>query len=309
MMNEKLLKKLDNVIINELGKAINERHADNPIEEITEDTVFERLPDLYDEVKEIEFGQETGNTCKFMPKQYKQMVMRLIAPEHSFGYKVFQGETAVTVEAFLFLNYMDEKPICTGKATVLYSSIQEMDEYEGRAYCESTAKGLAESKALQKYGIGSWFSYRFEPEENPDLAADRLNKSDGANPVVVFDKNATATASSAHVQTETQPETEKKTEKNAETPIEKAIDVSERQSPDTQNQDMTLDEALALLADCGKAAAKGLTLGETAEKFPLNLAWMYIQSTISETNKKAITIIANNRPDIKEMFEAKNIKL
>lgn len=346
MINEKRLALLQNTMVSELCNAIDQRHPDNPLRMKTEEELFSRLPDLYDEAKEIQFGQETGQSYKFMPKQYKAMVMRLIAPEYMFSYKTYPGEFSVTVEAFLFLDFNDEKPICSGKATVPYSSASDMGEHEGKMYCESTAKGLAESKALQAYGIGSWFSYKYEPEENPDAAMDTMQKSGNLNPTIAYSETpqnaepTSATTSAPSTSTsveqpsdeakvvEPQEKKENKGKQNKRSIKQQKVEIAEssesgepevanaapeKEEPTEEKSDnasagLTLDEAMAIKADCGKAMAKGYTLGETANMFPMNLAWMYVNGA-SERNKEAIAVIVRNNSVFQKLFADKGITI
>lgn len=340
MINENRLNMLQEVMITELAKAITSRHPDKPVNRKDDVEVFSRLTDLYDEKKEVQFGKETGKSYKFMPKQYKEMVMKLIAPDSCFSYRTTgkDSDSSVTVEAFLYLNYSDEKPIATGKATVAYSSAPAEyndDEWGRKMYCESWAKGLAESKALQKYGIGSWYSYSYEPEDNPDEAINAMKQKEELNPQIAYDATTIDTANqteekSVDAEPNSEPEKADVTKEN-EIPDTNMVLKSEEESVNatvaeqsTKNEEMpivseqnddslentiSLEDAKKLPAECGKAKAKGLTLGQTADLHPGNILWMYTRGDVSEEGKEALLIIARNYPDIKASFIENGIDL
>lgn len=340
MINENRLNMLQEVMITELAKAIDSRHPDKPVNRYDDKEVFSRLTDLYDEAKEVQFGKETGKSYKFMPKQYKEMVMKLIAPDSCFTYRTTgkDSDSSITVEAFLYLNYSDEKPIATGKATVSYSSAPAEyndDEWGRKMYCESAAKGLAESKALQKYGIGSWYSYSYEPEDNPEEAVNAMKQKDELNPQIAYDATTTdmenqtekksveakpvnekesANTAKENEVSETNMETDTREDsvittvaeqhaENVETPI-----VSEQNDRSLENS-ISLDDAKNLPAECGRAKDKGLTLGQTADTYPGNILWMYTKGDVSEEGKEALLVIARNYPDIKASFIENGIKI
>ena len=179
-INQKRLELLQNVMADTLTSAINERHPEAPIKRFSEEELFSRLPDLYDVKKEVEFGQETGREYKYMPKHYKEMVLRLIAPFAGFQYRIDCNEAGYSVTALLYLDCRekDQNPVSIGEAFVSFASVdQNMTEDEKKSFAKATAKGLAESKAMQKFGIGIWHTYQYEPEENPDEAEAQLQRN------------------------------------------------------------------------------------------------------------------------------------
>ena len=83
---------------------------------------------------------------------------------------------------------------------------------------------------------------------------------------------------------------------------------AERSIADVTDDGLTLEQAMNLPADNGKAKDRGLTLGETTEQYPGNLLWMYVSDGTSSLNKKAIEVIVKNNPELLELFSARNIK-
>ncbi len=331
-INQKRLELLQNVMVDTLTSAINERHPEAPIKRFSEEELFSRLPDLYDVKKEVEFGQETGREYKYMPKHYKEMVLRLIAPFAGFQYRIDCNEAGYSVTALLYLDCRekDQNPVSIGEAFVSFASVdQNMTEDEKKTFAKATAKGLAESKAMQKFGIGIWHTYQYEPEENPDEAEAQLQRNQDqtyADPVGTNSKNSKEPVSSEKEQkaeetdnpltqdkdTQTQ---EKQSESEAVKPKRgrkpKAQTVEENSVTETveeqedvgSDQGLPLEKALALPADCGKAQAMGLTLGDTAAQYPGNIYWMYCNDDASESNKKAIEVIVRNDPSLAQFFK------
>lgn len=331
-INQKRLELLQNVMVDTLTSAINERHPEAPIKRFSEEELFSRLPDLYDVKKEVEFGQETGREYKYMPKHYKEMVLRLIAPFAGFQYRIDCNEAGYSVTALLYLDCRekDQNPVSIGEAFVSFASVdQNMTEDEKKTFAKATAKGLAESKAMQKFGIGIWHTYQYEPEENPDEAEAQLQRNQDqtyADPVGTNSKNSKEPVSSEKEQkaeetdnpltqdkdTQTQ---EKQSESEAVKPKRgrkpKAQTVEENSVTETVEEQedvgsdhgLPLEKALALPADCGKAQAMGLTLGDTAAQYPGNIYWMYCNDDASESNKKAIEVIVRNDPSLAQFFK------
>ena len=347
MMNEKRLNLLQQVMINDLAEEINKHKEPDEKIEPTEEAVFANLKSIYEEKKQIEFGQETGNSYRYMPKQYKKMVMRLISPECMFSHKTITTETAVTDECYLFITNTDEKPVATGKATVTYSSVidESMGEYEKKLYCEATAKGLAESKALQDFGIGSWYSYQFEAEENPDEAVANMTEKAGTVPKLALEDNTESSETSGsnieeksikeEGSKENLPDEDKKENETDDevTKVQSAFEnamnvtteeaaqemVSDTEPENTEqaveaqvSKDVTIsyEEALDMPAEVGKASSRGWTLGYTAEKYPHNIIWMYKNSgEISDAGKAALVVIAKNNSVVAADFAANGVNL
>lgn len=331
-INQKRLELLQNVMVDTLTSAINERHPEAPIKRFSEEELFSRLPDLYDVKKEVEFGQETGREYKYMPKHYKEMVLRLIAPFAGFQYRIDCNEAGYSVTALLYLDCRekDQNPVSIGEAFVSFASVdQNMTEDEKKSFAKATAKGLAESKAMQKFGIGIWHTYQYEPEENPDAAEAQLQRNQDqtyADPVGTNSKNSKEPVSSEKEQKAdetdnplTQDKDTKAQEKQSESEAEKpkrgrkpkaqtveensVAEMVEEQEDVGSDQDIPLEKALALPADCGKAQAMGLTLGDAAAQYPGNIYWMYCNDEASELNKKAIEVIVRNDPSLAQFFK------
>lgn len=323
MINEKRSELLQNTLLAEIAKKINARKGEDAKIAPTEDEVFTNLTEVYDEIPEMEFGQPTGKVTKYMPKVYKEMIMRLIAPNFAFSYRTNYGEYAVTVEAFLFLSYGETQPVTQGKATIPYSAAPDSEgtEYQRKAYCESMARGLAESKAYQKYGIGCWFNQQIEPDDDPEKAVQKAKAEEGMNPEIATIPTTTAptptpvsneasepTIPKTNVETST-PDPEPVNKKKNITVNDPAEEINEDSVPTSSNEEMPLDKALSLPCEIGKAATQGLTLGETAEKYPANLVWQYVQPNISQDSKTAIKVIVKANPELAQLFAEKNIVL
>ena len=196
-------------------------------------------------------------------------------------------------------------------------------------YCESAAKGLAESKALQKYGIGSWYSYSYEPEDNPEEAIEAMKQKDELNPQVVYPTTATTETlnqvdeKSVDAEQDSKQKVTNPTKDNESPATDIVVEMTKNSVDATASEQGTeskeepnlsvpndvplkntisLEEAKKLPAECGRAKDKGLTLGETAETYPGNILWMYTKGDVSEEGKEALLVIARNYPDIKTSF-------
>lgn len=284
------LKLLQMSLLEELSAQINKRlsaEGKTPISASADD-VFKNLIHLYDEKRELEFAQETGRSYKFMPKKYKAMVMRLVAPNYCISTKIQSSDAGVTAEAYLFLTPESAKPVAQGKQFLPFDKAPDSleTEAERKAYIEATAKGLAHSKAYQEFGIGSWYSYQYEPEDNPDIVVNLLKEQDDLNPVIGY-------GNCSQDETESGPQI---SQPSFSSP-----------SSDTPKSDppaaISLEEARNYPAPLGKAKSKGLTLGETAESYPANIYWMYRQSELSEYDKAAIRTIAASSPKVYDIFQ------
>ena len=350
-MNTDYLNLLQNTIIAELAKDMNKRLGDDNTKEIrpTADEVFANLPLLYETVEEKSFGTEaTGRSYRHMPKRYKAMVMRLIAPEHypevKITYKVNADNQPIGVcaEARLYLNANDSKPVAYGKQYLSYSSVNEPfpDDTDLHAYVESMVRGIALSKMYQEFGIGSWYSYRYEPEENPDATLVQMENSDKVAPIKAYDDSEIQEfgikpeETPAAAEDQTKPESPKTDEPVPETdssakdetiPVEqpdkktsakpdKASTKGTGKASKKQKPGISLEEAKALPAPIGKAATMNLTLGETEKQYPGNILWMYshvndIASEERDKVKEALIVITLNNPLIQNMFKDKNVEL
>lgn len=315
-MNNEMLSLLQNAMLRELGKAIKQHNPDFAVESCTADTVFANIESIYDEIPEKEFGEPTGRVMKFMPKRYKEMIMRLISPECAFSYKRNESDFSMSIEAFLFLNREDTKPVSSGTATVLYSSIDDsnMDDFAKKRYAETIARGLAESKALQKFGIGSWFHYEME-EENPEVMLDQVKQKTDLVPTLPPVSSDLSDRSEADPVTEPNDEKGKKNRKKVEkadkvtSPTEKSVEITQpvKEEPVQQNDSNMGDVASARKTICTIGKANGMTLGEIEEKYAANLVWQYTQSEC--TYKDDLRVIILNNPDLSNYAKERGVEL
>lgn len=345
------LELLNKTIICQMANDINKKLHDENKEKIeaTPESVFENLHMLYDTFEEKAFGEPTGNSYRYMPKRYKAMVMRLIAPEYYPEVKITyvcdddKNPIGVCAEARLYLNNDASRPVAFGKQYLSYNSVSEQieDEREKRAYAESTVRGIALSKAYQEFGIGAWYTYTFEPEENPDAALAGMNSHDGISPTIPIiaygDNNTQASDSIEDVDAktsqnaaiaETVPNIPEKAVPSADSKANADKDTKNKtaakkvgktstggkatktsaENSSTENNS-ALEKARAMMAPIGKAADLNLTLGETEERYPLNILWMYMQTSISGEVKDSLKLIALNNIKILNAFKEKGVPL
>lgn len=316
-MNNEMLSLLQNAMLRELGKAIKQHNPDFVVERCTADTVFANIESIYDEIPEKEFGESTGRVMKFMPKRYKEMIMRLISPECAFSYKRNESDLAMSIEAFLFLNREDTKPVSSGTATVLYSSIDDsnMDDFAKKRYAETIARGLAESKALQKFGIGSWFHYEME-EENPEVMLDQVKQKTDLAPTLP--PASSDLSDRSEMDSTTEPTNNDKEKKNRKKPEktdkttsqkEKSVETTQpvKEEPVQQSNSNMGDIISARNTICTIGKAHGMTLGEIEEKYAANLVWQYTQSECDY--KDALRVIILNNPDLSNYANERGVEL
>lgn len=330
-MNEIYLSLLQKNILKELARKAKE-HAPEGL--ITEENVMENLAYIWDEIREKQYGQETGRVLKFMPKRYKEMVMRLISPTAAFTYSMDKVDALIVCKALLYLDRLDNKPVSIGQASVNLNDFGTDDSGTTIVQqAEALAKGLAESKALQKMGIGIWFSYDLE-EENSEVLINEAQNRDTLNPtfvnpeptpkpekaseegalVPVLETDSTDNKSSEAMDKDVSDDTAAGTDtlppevESSDVPAEKKSKGTQRkQEKEAPSTSITLEDALALPADCGKAKGKGWTLGETVEKAPMNLFWMYNQESCF--HKEAILVIARANETVGNIFKDYNIEI
>lgn len=358
-MNTEYMNLLNQTIITTLADDINKKLKEENKQQInpTPEEVFANLPMLYETVQEKAFGEVTGNSYRFMPKHYKAMVMRLVAPEYYPDVKISYSKqedgtlTGVCAEAKLFLNQADGRPVATGKQYLSFNAIEETfkDESDRRSYVESTVRGIALSKAYQEFGIGSWYTYRFEPEENPNAILAAMSDGDMVNPTVAYgddgvqheavgdtenggnsestsdeqkqpvqemqDQETASPAQDTDAKSDGQaaksPEENTPEENTPETESDKADSKNKgaKTAKGKKTSGSPLDAARSRKAPLGKAADMNLTLGETETIYPGNIFWLYMQPSISSEDKDALKLIALNNPTIKNMFEDRGIKI
>ena len=296
-------------LIAELAKNINEKNG-NSNEEPSPEYVFNNLDKIYEEEEKIEFGQKTGEKTKYMPKQYKEMVMRLISPTYSILTNVEWFDDHVTANANLFLDRMDTKPISTAKSCYYFERMDSnLSEAEKRSTAELAARGYAESKCLQKFGIGAWFKGSVDAEDNPDRVKIE-NKSGGQfEPVVITEEenkntitnNETSSQLNNSIPSEVSDESEQINFFNF------MSEQTENKEPSSQNTStISYDKALSIMVDIGKAAEKGYNLGDVIKKTPRHLVWLY-KNGCGEEVKNAINVIINTNDDIKALFAEENL--
>jgi len=283
-----------NTLVSELAKAITEKGTEC---KNTKEDVFEKLPFLYEEIVEEEFGQKTGNIKKYLPKRYKEMVMRLISPMSSIISRPTYFDDHVRVDSSLFFDRCDDKPIASAVGYFYFSKITDADPDTVKSVAESAARGIAESRCLEKFGIGSWFERGFQPEDAPEEFLDKQDKNSDFKPDIPAQPEAPTNVE--------EKSEEKPTEEPSTSTKENPTPEKKKRGPkkSTTISSLDLEEVLALPAEIGIAKNKGYSLGDVVNNCPLNLRWMYVQKDISPEGKAAIKRIALSDEKIKASFE------
>lgn len=305
-----MLELLNKVFLNTLRQAILEKNPDAKLE--TAEDIFDHLDSIYDEYSVKEFGDETGKV-RFMPLRYKMIVMRIVFPRYHFKYKVIHGDTACSVDANLFLDLSDTVPISCGSVTIPYPHEGELSEMESKHNTELTAKGVAESKALQKFGIGSWFQFEAKEEspevvveqlkENSDFVPQKLSDDTEENSMMLPDpeKNIAGTPAlneesvASFFNGNDIPSEEN--DPISENPVSKNSDSADTEpalpEDGEKNEAYDLDSARSVIVDIGRKA--GLAIGSVEKTHPQNLIWLYAQPECTIKDALRIVILNNER--------------
>ncbi len=327
MLNTDNFALLQGVMLESMAKEINKKLPESDQIGSSAEEVFKNLTSISETVVDRSFGEDNGS-YDYMPLQYKSMVMRLVAPEYCPSVRtMLLNDEGVYAEAFLFLSPEDTKPVASGKMFVSFSSVRERfpkDETQNlRFFTEELAKGSALSKAYEKFGIGSWFKRKFTSDDNPDKVLSDLESQNKVQPVTAYDTESGKTTPETEAPVPAQestpapaPEAEK-----PQAPVKPAKEPAKAkaakadtpavpsEAPEADNDlQVTLEEAKTMKATVGKAASMGLTLGETAEKFPGNILWMYTQD-VSAEEKAALSVIAKSNPKISDLFKQRGVAL
>ncbi len=196
--------------------------ADKQIATDDLDAVMENITVLCEKVAKLEFGQPTGEYYQYLPKEDKEMVMRLIAPTHTLTsscewlYATPSGfipdrvtkddKRVLRASAVLYFDRNDTRPVATySKVYELDRLFEDADSYESasieqKSNAEGLARGIAETRCLSKFGIGEWFDNDTDPEKR---LSDADNKKAAINaPVVAFDTTSPAPAASEQAKPE-----------------------------------------------------------------------------------------------------------
>lgn len=326
MLNTDNFTLFQGVMLESMAKEINKKLPQSDQIGSSAEEVFKNLTSIHETVVDRSYGEDNGS-YDYMPLQYKAMVMRMVAPEYCPSVRPTILDDGVVAEAYLYLSPEDNKPVAYGKMYVSFASVRERfteAETENiRFFTEELAKGSALSKAYEKFGIGSWFKRKFTTDDNPDQVLADLESQNKVQPITAYDTEPVKATPEAKAPVPAQedtpapaPEAEKpkapvKTAKEHETAktAKAETPAAQPEEPVTDNDlQVTLEDAKSMKASVGKAASMGLTLGETAEKFPGNILWMYTQN-VSAEEKAALSVIAKSNPKISDLFKQRGIDL
>lgn len=333
-MDQKNFSLLQGVMLDSMAKEINKKMPEDGRIGSSAEEVFNNLPSIYEMAVDRSFGEDNGS-YNYMPLQYKAMVMRLVAPEYCPSIRAEKTDNGVFAEAFLYLTPEDNRPVASGKMFVSFASVRERftdaEQENILFFTEELARGSALSKAYEKFGIGSWFKRKYTMDDNPDEVLADLENQDKVQPVTAYETESvkeTPVSEELTPAQETVPTTalaetlrqddgsnvpkNEQSVPDATTPDNPAepgkAEESVSQSAADNSLQINLEEAKAMKATIGKAADMGLTLGETAERFPGNILWMYTQD-VPVKDKVALTVIAKSNPEISGLFKQRGIAL
>ena len=180
-------------LVKMLGEKINkvfEKLGKKKIDTSNTMEVMSNMDALYEEVDVLEFGEPTGEKYRFMTKEDKLMLLRIISLTASIDttcewakVRVSQSDdTEVSVlkaSASLKFDRNDTNPVATYHKTWIADRLMEVPidqaSIEDRSNAENLARGLCETRCLSKFGIGQWFG-----EADPEKDLSKLDNASGA---------------------------------------------------------------------------------------------------------------------------------
>ena len=295
--------------------------------------VMTNLDDLYNEGDVMEFGSPTGEKYKYLSKEDKMILLRIISLTASIRSSCEWIDMtdddkkppvkALRTYAEMYFDRNDSRPVVTYQK--VWTAKRLMDNefanttLDERANAEALARGICETRCLSKFGFGAWFGQDTDPETEL-IEKDNANSSVAtvATPTVIESPSLTDIPDTTQDEVPfetwintpvTEPEPSKVKEEKKKETVKKAKEPEPIVPSETIN--LTLDEARAVKATVGIAASKGFTLGVIADDEKMkrtNLCYIYIHSHNAK-EKAAIRVIAENDEVVKASFEDKGVSL
>lgn len=159
---------------------------------------------LFNEGDILEFGAPTGEKFKYLSKEDKSLLLRIIAPTAYIDSNCewsemtdVEGKPAVKVLkswAYVFYDRADSKPVAKYQKTWTLERLLGKNfastTLEERANAEALARGLCETRVLSRFGLGCWFGSEKDPEAQ---LIENDNELGGNNIKVVMPEESVAT--------------------------------------------------------------------------------------------------------------------
>lgn len=269
--------------------------------------------DIKSSVKEV---QAFDTVESYLPLSSKKIWMRTKYPNACIRYIIkAKTDDYITMEARVYndCNLSEESYIGSGlisvtREEIYQKSAQMMTPIEAQLAMEPMARGRAATRALADAGFGLQFYDKFNEPDGDQIDADNAAKLEKDNEFKPQKPDAASTTLDKEAETKKVSNKTKRSEVLFSDDTTTDTEITAKITTPSPTV-ITLEEARSLLADCGKARERGLTLGECEQQNPLNLKWMYLQESCSENNKDAIALIAKNNEKLMEYFKADNIAI
>ena len=295
---------IKNWISNLLAPAMKENGC--PSEVRTQENVMNNLYYL---------SKEDGRGSRYIPLQYKRMIEKIVFGlfNTSFEYSdkedvYFEkiGDTLVCCANVYLVSFAEDgtkKVLGHGFHCLSLDEVMPgifMSESERASKWKSTVIGGAKSRALYDAGIGlEFYGDVFTPEINLD--ENELPKEEKAAPKTSEKKEEKKYSESGmpipkpkKVIKESEPV---KNDKEPELPV---VETKPEAVADTsKTEDMSIEIARAISADCGNYA--GMSLGDIYETAPKNLVFL-VRNSKDENVRKAAKVIVCSDPELSEKF-------
>jgi len=252
----------------------------------TLEAVFENMEVL---AKEID---HYGTKKKFLPLNVKKLFAFLIAPRNRIEYDTTLGDSDVRVEAKFYWTPEDIHPAGVGLVKLSSNQIapdQFLSEAERKNLMESTARGMAATRALYDAGIGLQFSGDIDDDNSDPSTPPDSNPEN----ITIPEPNP-----SPEKKRRTPKEEKKKEAAHIETSVtdstsKEPADTSSSAPEETLSEPVTIDTINTspdtVLADVG--CYTGLSLSEIYQIKPRNIVWLYRNSESEAVKCAAKSII------------------
>ena len=191
-----------NFLVKVLGEKINSKLAargKNQIDTSDAMAVMMNIDALYNEGDILEFGAPTGEKFRYLSKEDKNLLLRIIAPtayvdSNCEWTEMTDADNKPAVKvlkswAYVYYDRADAKPVAKYQKVWTLQRLLGKDfaatTLEERANAEALARGLCETRVLSRFGLGGWFGAEKDPEAQ---LIDNDNELGGNNITVVMPK-------------------------------------------------------------------------------------------------------------------------
>lgn len=259
-------------------------------------------------------SKEDGRGSRYIPLQYKRMIEKIVfglfntAFEYSDKEDVYFekiGDTTVCCANVYLVSFAEDgtkRVLGHGFHCLSLDEVMPgvfMSESERASKWKSTVIGAAKSRALYDAGIGlEFYGDVFTPEENLDeyeVPKEEKSKAAPKASEKKYSESGMPIPKPKKVVKESEPETV--VTPDPELPVVETKPEAVSETP--KAEEMSIEVARAISADCGNYA--GMSLGDIYETAPKNLVFL-VRNSKDENVKNAARVIVCSDPELSEKF-------